>query len=108
MTQNKMPTLYAVTLDWNPNNREEGKYSANVWTTSHEAAIRMVAEEMADHPDSEVTEGDDARREEFIGNIIDGAGQFAAESVAQNLMAHFREFLAGPTCEMSSQAESDF
>lgn len=100
--------LFTVTLAWNPSNSEEGDYSVNVWATDEDAAIRSVAEEMADHPDAGIDEGDDQRRAEFIENIAGAAGTYAAEDVGAGLIATVSEFLAGPSGEMSDEAKKDF
>lgn len=72
--------LYNVTLDWEPGDDEQGDYATSVWALNEDEAIRLVAEEMADS--SEVEHENDADRAAYIERVIEGAGQFAAELVA--------------------------
>lgn len=102
------PTLFTVTLDWNPNDTDEGDYCTSVWATDQDTAIRLVAEEMADHQESPVEEGDDQGREDYIQELIDNAGSYAAESVADSLVSTVRDLISGPAGEMSSPARQDF
>lgn len=100
-------TLFTVTLPWNLNDAEEGDYCSNVWASDHDAAVRLLAEEMADLPDSGIDENDEAGRQEFIEGIVSTASPYAAESVTSNIASNLSSLLAGPSGEMSDQAKAD-
>ncbi|RQZ37796.1 hypothetical protein DIE13_01765 [Burkholderia sp. Bp9016] len=85
--------LYRVTLDWNPDDSEEGDYCTTVWASSHDDAIRAVAVEMADSGEREFDAPAD--RDRFIKHVIGGSGLYAAEDYAEIIDAGLRELLAG-------------
>lgn len=100
--------LFTVTLDWNSNNPEEGDYCTSVWAMDEDAAIRAVAEEMADHSDAGIPEGDDAARAEFVENVVQSAGQYAAMRVAAGLLGTIEEFMQGPTRRMAGRTQVEY
>lgn len=107
MAQENSLSLFRVTLAWNPNNATEGDYSANVWARNHDGAVRKLAEEMADNPDSRLDGPDDAARRQFIGDIVAGAGPYAASSVAAELLDNLGSLFAGPDQTMDGRSQSD-
>jgi hypothetical protein len=102
----KPQQLFLVTLDWNRYNQELGDYATTVWAADEKEAIRLVAEEMAEHEDSGCET--DAERAEFVANRIAEAGQFAAELVGASLPNKIRELLAGPRSKMTKKAERHY
>jgi hypothetical protein len=68
-------TLFRVTLDWNPNNSDEGTYSSSAWATGYDAAIYAVAEEMSQHPDAAAET--QAQKECFVQNTVRNAQSYA-------------------------------
>lgn len=100
--------LFMVTLDWNPRNSEEGDYQVKTWATDEDAAIRNVAEEMAEHPDSGLADDDEEGRAKFIDTIIAYANSYAAVAVGDSILADIQGLLAGPTEEMTEEAMKDW
>lgn len=97
-----------MALDWNSDNAEEGDYSIDVWATDPDSAIRITAEEMADHPDSGIVEDDVAGRQAFIDDHVRAAGPYAAVSVADGILNILQDIMSGPERSMSTQARADF
>lgn len=103
-TSKLMP--FAVTLVWNPSNSGDGDYSTNTWALNHDEAILNVAEEMADHQDSGIEEGDEAGRAAFIQGIVRNVGGYAIK-LGDTISSDLQVILAGPSGEMSAQARED-
>lgn len=96
--------LFVVTLEWNPNNSEEGEFSEKVWATDDDAAIAELAERMADDRDSGVYRLED--RPQFLEDIIAGARPHAVTCVADAVMDDISVLIAGPD-EMTEDARAD-
>jgi hypothetical protein len=99
-------TLYRVTLDWCYGDPEQGDYCSSVWAEDDDAAIRLVAEEMADSGEVELDTPDE--RDEFIADRIAEAGPYGAEEVAASLLFTVRTLMAGPKNEMTADAQRDY
>lgn len=100
--------LFTVTLAWNPNNAEEGDYSASIWAADRDAAIRAIAEEMADHHTDGLKDNNEQRRAQYIDNLVRAAGTYAALDVGAGLLSTASELLAGPTGQMNDEAVKDY
>lgn len=98
--------LFEVTLDWNSSNSEEGDYSANVWARDEDHAVRLLAEEMADHKHSYCTT--DEERARFVERRVENAASHAAIRVASSVLTDCADLLKGPTGEMTAEAAADF
>lgn len=97
--------LFEVTLAWNSSNSEEGDYSDNVWARDEDHAVRLLAEEMADHKHSYCTT--DEERARFVERKVENAASHAAIRVASNVMSDCEDLLKGPTGEMTAEAAAD-
>lgn len=104
--QNTELKLFKATLDWNPRDPSEGDYCNWTWALDHDAAIRNIAEEMADNGEKEFD--DDANREAYIQEIVDGAGTYAVELVVDGILPDVKRLLEGPTGKMSPTARSKY
>lgn len=98
--------LFEVTLDWNSSRSDEGDYSSNVWARDEDHAVRLLAEEMADHPDSYCTTDEDRKR--FIERRVENASHHAAIRVASTVLTDCVDLLNGPTGEMTADAAADY
>lgn len=63
-----LENVYNVTLSWG--SREEGNYSNVVLADGEESAVRVLAEEMANHDDAGTFDSD-AEREEWIQDRVE-------------------------------------
>lgn len=97
--------LFAVTLDWNTNNREEGDYANSVWAENDEAAVRLIAEEMS-FTASACTQTKKARAA-FVEAAIESASVYAAVRIADTALNDVERLIAGPNAEMSDEAKAD-
>jgi hypothetical protein len=107
MPHQKQPLrLFVVTLPWNPSDEEEGDYSNKTWAVDDDAAIRNIAEEMADsgekHHDS------DEERDQFVKTLVEAAGPYAAECVGDRLLTDVHDLLTGTDDTISHAAKADF
>lgn len=93
--------LFKVTLNWNPDDYSEGDYCNWVWATDSDHAIRLIAEEMADHEDSGIQ--DDETRGDFIESLINDAKNRGGvvERVIDGLLSDLEQLLMGPAGEMT-------
>lgn len=96
--------LYSVTLFWGNPDSDEGDYSSCTWAQDEDAALRHVAEEMADsgEPFSSPTE-----REEYIKGLISNAGTYAAIQVTGRV-PELEMLLKGPLDEWTPESKADF
>lgn len=106
MSKKKKLTLFRVTLDWQQNDPEQGDYCTSVWAKDDDEAIRLVAEEMADHPDA----GCDTKKEraDFAAARIAEAGPYGTESVAAGLLRNIETLIAGPDRNMTKPGRQDY
>ena len=98
--------LFLVTLAWNSNGSEEGDYADKTWAPDADAAIRNIAEEMADS--GQVSFDDDAEREKFIEALIAGAGSYAAQEVSLRILPDVHEIMTGGEDDLSPEAIADY
>lgn len=98
--------LFDVTLDWNSSNSDEGSYSSKVWGRDEDHAVRLLAEEMADHKHSYCST--DAERERFVERRVENAPHYAAIRVASTVLNDCTELLKGPTEELTADAAADY
>ena len=98
--------LFEVTLDWNSSNSDEGDYSANVWARDEDHAVRLLAEEMADHKHSYCDT--DEERARFVERRIENAASHAAIRVASTVLSDCKDLLEGPNEELTADAAADY
>jgi hypothetical protein len=89
MTEN----VYNVTLSWGE--PEEGNHSNIVLADDHDAAVRVLAEEMADHPDSGEFDSDEDREEWIQDRLENGFREVyrVVDQFAQDLESLFFKLL---------------
>lgn len=104
--QTAAESLFNVLLPWNPNDSKEGDYSTSCWAVDASEAIRKVAMEMAQLPDSR-TGGDPIEMSEFVENLVKAAGPYAAFPAAREVMESLSELIAGPERSMDVAAKCD-
>ena len=98
--------LFSVTLNWGAPGSDEGDYANWTWATDADAAIRQIAEEMADSGEKEFdTEAD---RAAYIEEVIANAGSYAVTKVNARLGPEVELLMKGPKGEWSTQAGRDF
>lgn len=106
-TQTTEPNrLFMVTLDWNSSNAEEGDYADKTWAPNVDAAIRNIAEEMADS--GEVDHESEDERTKFIEALIAGAGPYAAQEVSLGILSDVHELMTGGEDDLSPEAIADY
>lgn len=98
--------LFSVTLFWGAPDSDEGDYTTWVWATDHDAAIRQVAEEMADS--NEKSFDSDAGRAEYVEEVIQNAGACAAIQVTDRIRPEIELLMKGPNDQWSPRALRDF
>ncbi len=99
--------LFEVTLPWNPDDPDEGDYQTSVWARDADHAIRLAAEEMSQENEANIPEDDAEAQQEFVDNLVEQAGDYAAVSIADKMSGTLRDLMAGPTGELSPQAAAD-
>lgn len=99
--------LFEVTLPWNPSDSEEGDYCVNTWAKSEDAAIRNVAEEMADHPDSGCQT--DNERKQFVEGLIPATrgGVTPVRLVKDSVLSDIEDLLKGEQETLTAAAKRD-
>ncbi len=93
-----MLTPFSVTLPWNPSDADEGTYATTVWADNCDEAVRLVAEEMAEHPDGGC--GTDEERAEYVKLLIADGGYVVevAKELVQNMQVVFEKQLFPDGC----------
>lgn len=97
--------LFVVTLAWNPRDSGEGDYCDTIWAENDDQAVQLLAEEMANHPNSGTETAKDRAR--FVANAIEQASNHAALCVASQTASHLRDLFAGPGRVLGEEAIAD-
>jgi hypothetical protein len=98
--------LYRVTLAWERNDAEQGDYCTTVWAEDDEAAIRMVAEEMAS--ENEDIYDDESEKQAAIEQWIIDAPLYGAAEVSAGVIDSIKKLIAGPIGVLDVAANEDF
>lgn len=98
--------LYSVTLDWNPNNKEDGDYCDWIWAKDEDSAIRGIAEQMVDGDSAGDEDLTTAELRGRIDSIVAGARPYAAEDISLRLGPEIERFMQGPKGKQSPALET--